>query len=265
MIAPQGDRKRRIKNRQRSSGPKRREKRQRRGDTCAEKGGGCQGREGAAGQHRTGLRALPGTGESVPSSRTPPAGPRRAVAAAGAAQVLSQRAPSADPHFKHRRRARRARGPAQHRAGRAGGSCPRENTARIPRRRPRHPARELPGTSEGAGGERAAVRAGEWGRGKACHGNSAAAHPGRPRRLPRAGPRRPPPPRGGGGARREGRGGGQRGDSGRAPIRGGPSRALPGAVCRRPPGLRREPIRGRLPARGAEGTQERRGRRSLPP
>lgn len=169
-------------------------------------------------------------------------------------------------HFKPRRR---ARGPAQHRAGRAGGSCPWENTARIPRRRPSHPARGLPGVGKGqAGSGPPSGRGGQGGSGGL--GTAQGVPRELRRRLPRAGPRRLPPPRSGGGARREGRsgagrGGGQRGDSGRAPIRGGPSRGLPGAVCQRPPGLRREPIRGRLPARGAEGTQERRGRRSLPP
>ncbi|XP_059349957.1 collagen alpha-1(I) chain-like [Ammospiza nelsoni] len=206
--------------------------------------GGCQ-----TAPHRAARPALPCRGETLPSSRTPPVGPGRCR---GERRARTRR-------FKQGERAApRSTAPRR--------SCPRENAARIPRRRPRHPARELPGAKEGSGGERAAVGAGGgWGRRKACRGNSAAAHPGRPRRLPRAGPRRLPPPRSGGGARRAGRGRGQRGDSGRAPIRGGPSRALPGAVCRWPPGLRREPIRGRLPARGAEGTQERRGRRSLPP
>ncbi|XP_058681600.1 collagen alpha-1(III) chain-like [Ammospiza caudacuta] len=207
--------------------------------------GGCR-----TAPHRAARPALPCRGETLPSSRTPPVGPGRCR---GERRARTRR-------FKQGERAApRSTAPRR--------SCPRENAARIPRRRPRHPARELPGAKEGSGGERAAVGAGGggWGRRKACRGNSAAAHPGRPRRLPRAGPRRLPPPRSGGGARRAGRGRGQRGDSGRAPIRGGPSRALPGAVCRWPPGLRREPIRGRLPARGAEGTQERRGRRSLPP
>lgn len=148
-----------------------------------------------------------------------------------------------------------------------GGSCPRKNAARIPRCRPRHPARELPGAKEGSGGERAAVGV-----------EGVGTEQGVPRELRRRPSRTPPtalpsgsPPaaaptgRGRSATGGAGRGRGQRGDSGRAPIRGGPSRALPGAVCRRPPGLRREPIRGRLPARGAEGTQERRGRRSLPP
>lgn len=121
--------------------------------------------------------------------------------------------------------------------------------------RPPLPAPPVPNAAVGAGTGRAGAKPGSdlpSGRGRARREEGSSA---------------PPPTAAPSGARPHGagRGGAALGGAGRAPLRGDPGRALRRAPCRRPPGLRREPIRGRLPARGAEGTQERRGRRSLPP
>ncbi|XP_015492292.1 homeobox protein ARX [Parus major] len=99
--------------------PKRRRKRRRRGDTCAEQGEGWQGREGGLPDS-----TAPGCGPCPPRGKLflAPAlrwvGPRGAVAAAGAPQVLSQKAPSADAAFQTPAASAALRGTAP--GGRAG-------------------------------------------------------------------------------------------------------------------------------------------------
>ena len=141
-------------------------------------------------------------------------------------------------------------GAAAPRAWVPGAPCGR-SPGRAPRSRPRRFLTRPSGQGRGGREQNPARISRRGGAGRGARGGSSA----------------PPPTAAPSGARPRGagRGGAARGGAGRAPLRGDPGRALRRARCRRPPGLRREPIRGRLPARGAEGTQERRGRRSLPP